>query len=44
MQGAKAMTAVGRKVLKMVFGWYQSKTDFDIDRVFTCASQYRLAA
>lgn len=44
MVGAKAMTAVGRKVLKMVFGWYQSGEDFDFDRVFTCNSQYKAAA
>ena len=44
MLGAKAMIAVARKVLKMIFGWYQSAQPFDENRVFTCASQYQLAA
>ena len=44
MLGAKAMIAVARKVLKMIFGWYQSRQDFDLNRVFTCASQFQAAA
>lgn len=44
MHGAKAMVSVGRKVLKMIFGWYQSRKPFDANRVFTCVSQYQLAA
>lgn len=44
MPGNKAMTAVARKALKMIWGLYCSTTTFDRTRVFTCASQFRLAA
>lgn len=44
MQGAKAMASVSRKLLKMIFGWYQSGSAFAEDRVFTCESQYQAAA
>lgn len=44
MPGNKAMTAVARKVLKMIWGLYQSKEKFDRTRVFTCASQFQIAA
>ncbi|MFC2172872.1 transposase [Acidobacteriota bacterium] len=44
MKGAKAMMAVARKVLKMIFGWYRSDQAFDRKRVFACESQYRKAA
>lgn len=45
MTGPKAMTAVSRKIVKMLWGWILSGTAFDSERVFTCKSQYkRLAA
>lgn len=44
MPGAKAMTAVGRKIVKMIFGWYRSGAAFDEKRVFTCEGEYRRAA
>lgn len=44
MVGAKAMTAVSRKILKMLFGWYRSGAHFDESRVFQCASQHQKAA
>lgn len=44
MPGSKAMTAVARKFLKMLFGWHQSGVDFDRERVFACESQFRKAA
>jgi transposase len=44
MPGNKAMTVVMRAFLKMIFGWYRSGSAFDQKRVFTCQSQYRLAA
>lgn len=44
MPGNKAMTATGRKVLKMIWGWYRSGSSFDERRVFTCAGEYRRAA
>ena len=44
MPGAKAMTAVGRKIVKMIWGWYQSGAAFDARRVFTCAGEQRRAA
>lgn len=44
MPGNKAMTAVARKALKMIWGLYRSTTAFDRTRVFTCASQYQIAA
>jgi hypothetical protein len=44
MRGAKAMTAVGRKVVKLIWGWYRSGLAFDASRVFTCAADYRNAA
>jgi transposase len=34
MPGTKAMTAVGRKFVKMMWGWYQSGKAFDATRVF----------
>jgi transposase len=34
MPGPKAMTAVARKFLKMIWGWYQSASEFDAARVF----------
>lgn len=44
MPGNKAMTAVARKALKLIWGLYQSKEKFDRARVFTCASQFAIAA
>ena len=44
MPGDKAMTAVARKVVKLIWGLYRSNTAFDPARVFRCESQYRLAA
>ena len=44
MPGDKAMTAVGRKIAKMIFGWYRSGAAFDHSRVFTCAGEHRRAA
>jgi transposase len=34
MPGPKAMTAVARKFLKMIWGWYHSESAFDATRVF----------
>ena len=44
MPGAKAMTAVSRKIVKMIWGWYRSREAFDARRVFTCAGEHRRAA
>lgn len=44
MPGAKAMTAVARKIVKMLFGWYRSGAAFDATRVFTCEGQHQRAA
>jgi transposase len=44
MPGAKAMTAVSRKIVKMIWGWYRSGQAFDVSRVFTCAGQFQRAA
>lgn len=44
MAGAKAMTVVGRKLLKMVWGWYRSAAAFNPTRVFTSAPAVPLAA
>ena len=44
MEGKKAMTAVARKILKMIWGWYQSAGAFDPARVFACESARRRAA
>jgi len=44
MPGAKAMTAVGRKIVKMIFGWYRSGAAFDQRRVFTCEGEHQRAA
>jgi transposase len=39
MAGDQAMTAVTRKLLKMLWGWYQAGRSFDLARVFACESQ-----
>lgn len=44
MPGTKAMTAVMRKFLKLFYGWYQSGSAFDRNRVFDCKSQHEIAA
>jgi len=44
MPGSKAMTAVARKILKMIWGWYCSGLAFDATRVFACEGQHRKAA
>lgn len=44
MPGAKAMTVVMRKFLKMLFGWYRTGGAFERERVFQCESTYRKAA
>ncbi len=44
MPGKKAMTAVSRKLVKMIWGWYRSAADFAPGRVFHCRSQYQNAA
>lgn len=44
MPGAKAMTAVMRKFLKLFYGWYKTGGAFDRARVFACESQHGLAA
>jgi len=44
MSGTKAMTAVSRKLVKMIWGWARSTHGFDAARVFTCRAAYRHAA
>ena len=44
MPGKKAMTAVSRKIVKMIWGWYQSGAAFDATRVFACRGQHQRAA
>ena len=44
MPGKKAMTAVARKIVKMIWGWYNSGGEFDARRVFTCQSVHIVAA
>lgn len=44
MPGSKAMTAVGRKIVKMIWGWYRAGEAFDATRVFACAAEHRRAA
>ena len=44
MAGNKAMTCVTRHFLKKFYGWYKSGEAFNLDRFFTCETQYRKAA
>lgn len=44
MPGTKAMTALTRHFLKMLYGVYKSGKGFDKKRIFTCESQLELAA
>ena len=41
MSGNKAMVAIMRKFLKMIFGWYNSNEPFDIDRIFLDENNYK---
>ena len=44
MTGTKAMTAVSRKLVKMIWGWAHSKGGFDAARVFMCSAKHAKAA
>ncbi len=44
MPGTKAIVAVARLLLKMLFGWYKSGQGFNHNRVFTCETRYAMAA
>ncbi|MCP4705660.1 MAG: IS110 family transposase [candidate division Zixibacteria bacterium] len=44
MPGTKAMTAVSRHFLKMLYGMYRTGCEFNKTRVFTCESQFDQAA
>ena len=44
MPGKKAMTAVSRKIVKMIWGWYRSGAAFDATRVFMCQGEHQRAA
>jgi len=44
MVGNKAMTCVARHFLRKFYGWYKSGEAFNLDRFFTCETQYRKAA
>ena len=44
MPGKKAMTAVSRKIVKMIWGWYRSGAAFDVTRVFTSQREHQRAA
>jgi len=41
MNSEQAMTSVARKLVKMLWGWYQAGQGFDPARVFACESQAR---
>ena len=43
MPGNKAMTAVARKFVKMIWGWARATDGFDAARVFTCLAAYSKA-
>jgi transposase len=43
MAGSKAITAVCRRFVKLLFGWYNSTDQFDKERVFRCESQFQKA-
>lgn len=43
-KGRKGMSALMRKFLKMLFGWYRSGREFEVKRVFTSASEYLVPA
>lgn len=44
MPGPKAMMAVSRKILRLIWGWYQSGRSFDASRVFRCRADHATAA
>ena len=44
MPGTKAMTAVARKFIKMIWGWSRANGDFDAARVFRPLSAQRQVA
>ncbi len=44
MPGTKAMAAVSRHFLKMLYGVYRTGSEFNVDRVFLCESQINQAA
>lgn len=44
MPGTKAMTAVARKFIKMMWGWYHSSVSFDSTRVFQPQSIHQQVA
>lgn len=44
MPGTKAMTAVARKFIKMMWGWYHSSVSFDSSRVFQPQSIHQQVA
>ncbi|MEF9438598.1 MAG: IS110 family transposase [Candidatus Mariimomonas ferrooxydans] len=44
MVGNKAMTCVARHFLRKFYGWCKSGEAFNLDRFFTCETQYRKAA
>lgn len=44
MKGNTAMTAVARKLLKMLWGLYKSGEEFSAERVFSCQSAWSQAA
>jgi len=44
MPGTKAMTAMARRFVKLLFGWYKSGRAFDRSRVTVCQSQMKAAA
>jgi len=44
MIGPKAMTAVARKYLKLLYGLHKSKQSFSKIRTFECQSQFKQAA
>jgi len=41
MPGTKAMVAMMRKVLSIIYGWYKSGQPFDMDRIFLDEIQYK---
>ena len=44
MPGTKAMTVVSRNFLKKFYGWYKSGEEFNLERFFTCETEYKMAA
>lgn len=44
MPGTKAMTAVSRKFVKMLWGWAHAAAGFDAGRVFVCRAAFPRAA